>query len=157
MSWGFGMLASLAWDRGEIDWVASTYLVHKPEDNLLVAHEAASKLAPKFTELLGGCRGRVRGVADDASGHGLLRWVVVSHVVVGVQNAVGALGDGDVVHGVLDLGEVLWGRSAQRIRLLLNGETYSLAERGTEASLYGAQTLEQEGNAEQEGKSKRTR
>lgn len=41
------------------------------------------------------------------------------------------------------------GRSAQRTIFVLNGETYSLAERGTEASLNGAQTLEQEGNAEQ--------
>lgn len=84
-------------------------LVHKAKDDLLVVHEAVSKLTPEFTKLLGGCGSGVGGVADNASGHGLLGWVVVAHVVVRVQDAVGALGDGDVVHGVFDLGEVLLG------------------------------------------------
>lgn len=84
MSWGFGVLASLSRCREKIDWDEITYLVHKPEDNLLVVHEAASKLAPEFTKLLSGCRRRVRGVTDNTPGHGLLRRVVVSHVIVGV-------------------------------------------------------------------------
>lgn len=108
MSWGFGVLASLWWYREKIYWVGMTYLVHKPEDDLLVVHKSSGELAPEFTELLGGRGRRVRGVANDAAGHGLLRRVVVSHVVVGVKDAVGALRDGDVVHGVLNLGEVLW-------------------------------------------------
>lgn len=104
---GLWLVSKLPLHKEEMVWVGTTNLVHKAKDNLLVVHESASKLAPEFTELLGGCRHRVRGIANDAAGHGLLRWVVVSHVVVGVQDAVGALGDGDVVHGVLNLGEVL--------------------------------------------------
>lgn len=84
-------------------------LVHESKDDLLVVHEAASKLAPEFSKLLGSCGSRVGGVANNASGHGLLRWVVVAHVVVRVQDAVGALRDSDVVHGIFNLGEVLWG------------------------------------------------
>ena len=83
------------------------YLVHNTKDNLLVILETAGKLAPEGSELVSGGGGHIAGVTNDASGHWLLGGIVVSHVVVRIQDAVRSLGDGHVIHGSLKLIVVL--------------------------------------------------
>lgn len=49
---------------------------------------------------------RVACVADHGTGQWLLRWVIVSHIVVRVENAIGALGLSDVFDRVVALAKV---------------------------------------------------
>ena len=63
-------------------------LVHDAEHDALVVLESAGELGPELGKLFGGggfCVGRV---ADDAASHGLLRGVIVAHVVVGVEDGI---------------------------------------------------------------------
>jgi hypothetical protein len=89
-----------------INW-ETTYLVHEPEDNLLIGLETPSKLTPERAEL--GCCGcsHIRGISDDTASRWLLGGVVVSHVVVRIQDGISTLGDGDIIDGSLKFGEVL--------------------------------------------------
>jgi len=59
-------------------------LVHKSKDHFLIARKASSELAPELSKLCSCSSLRVSGVSDDAPGRGLLRRIVVSHVVMGI-------------------------------------------------------------------------
>jgi hypothetical protein len=83
------------------------YLVHKSKDDLFISHEAFGKLAPEFSKL-GGCgSGQIGRVSNDTSRVWLLMWVVVSHIIVRVQNTIRPFGDGNVIDCVGKFGKVL--------------------------------------------------
>ena len=71
-------------------------LIHQPEDDIRIAGEALGKFTPKCTKLSGGSGSRIRCITDDASSRGLLRRIVVAHVVMRVQEGVSTL-SGNIV------------------------------------------------------------
>lgn len=105
MSWGFYSSAN-KYCSSKV-YQENNYLIHNPEDDLLVIPEPSRKFAPELSKLFSGGSGRVTGITDDAPGHWLLRRIVVSHVVMRVQDAVSSLLDSDVVNRILEFGEVL--------------------------------------------------
>jgi hypothetical protein len=64
----------------------ATYLIHDSENHIVVVCEAAGEFVPEGLPLCCGSGGGVGGIADDAAARGLLRWVVVSVVVVYIEN-----------------------------------------------------------------------
>jgi hypothetical protein len=101
-------------------------LVHKSKNNLGVILESLCKRAPESTKLSSGCCGGITRVADYGSGEWLGGGVVVTHVVVGVDDGVGGFVEGDVVDGIGVVGEV------------------SFVEGGAQASSHGAHSLQEE-------------
>lgn len=75
--------------------------VHEPENDICVVGEAPCEFAPKGGELLCCCGVGVGCVADYAACEGLRGRVIVAHVVVRVEDGVGAFGDCYVVYGLL--------------------------------------------------------
>src|SRR4051794_7307164 len=75
-----------------------SYLIHKSKDSLLIGFKAPSKFAPERSEL--GCTSCfwICSITDDASSCWLLGRIVVSHIIVGIQDTVRSLGDSDIVH-----------------------------------------------------------
>ncbi len=84
-------------------------LIHQPKDHVRVALEASSKLAPECTELYCGSSCGISCVPYNRTRAGLLGGVVVPHVVVRIEECVGALCDSDVVYGVSKVVIVLLG------------------------------------------------
>jgi hypothetical protein len=83
------------------------WLVHQAENHFLVVFEAAREFPPKGSELCscGGCV--VGNVADDRSGEGLRGWISVAHVVMRVEDGIGAFFEGNVVDGLFVVVKVL--------------------------------------------------
>lgn len=106
-------------------------LVHEPEDDALVVGEPRRELAPELAKLRRRRGVGVGRVPDDAARVWLGAGVVVSHVVVRIENGIGALGRGDIVHGLLEVVEV------------------RLVERGTESRGWRVHALEEKGDAEE--------
>ena len=105
------------------------YLVHDTKDNMLIVLVPPSKLLPESLELRSSGGGRVTGVSDDGASGRLLRRVVVTHVVVRVQDSISTLvGDGS--DGIVEIAKV------------------RLVETCTQAILERAHAFEQEGYTE---------
>jgi hypothetical protein len=85
-----------------------TNLIHQSKNNLRIVCKPSSKFSPKRTKLYSCCRFRIARVPDHAPGRWLLGGVVVSHVIVWIQDRVGVFSDGYVVNWVLKVSEVLF-------------------------------------------------
>ena len=81
--------------------------VHYSENYIGVVEEAGGEFLPEGLEVVSRRGVGVAGVANNAAGRGLLGWVVVTHVIVGVEDGIGALCEGDVVDSIFVEGEVL--------------------------------------------------
>lgn len=91
--------------RSGAGWIY-TYLVHEPEHDFVVGGEPRSKGCPEVAEVRGSRRLGVCSVSNDRSGRGLVRRIVVPHVVVGVNEGVGS-GVGNSLDRGLVLREML--------------------------------------------------
>lgn len=76
------------------------YLIHEAEYHFRVVLEASSELTPERGKLGCGSGIWITCVSNNTSCHGLLRWVVVSHVVVRVEESVGTFCFCNVVYCV---------------------------------------------------------
>lgn len=59
------------------------------DSHFLVVGESASERIPEMHKLISGGGNWIRSVANDAAGSGLLRRIIVPHVVVRVENSIG--------------------------------------------------------------------
>jgi hypothetical protein len=84
-----------------------SHLIHKSENNLLIRGKSPSKFTPELAELSSsGCFG-VSSITDDASCSRLLRRIVVSHVVVWIQDTISSFCNSDIVYCIGELGIIL--------------------------------------------------
>lgn len=104
-------------------------LVHDAEDDLLVVLVPPSELIPECLKLSCGSGIRVASVANDGSGSWLLGRIVIPHIVMRIEYAVGAL-LGDSFYCVVEVAEV------------------RLVETSAQTVLHWDHTLHQERNAE---------
>ena len=81
------------------------WLVHDAEYHLFVIDITRGELVPKLLELLGACGRWVGVVTNHRSSQRLLARIVVTHVIVRVQNCVCAFA-GDGCDGVVEVVEV---------------------------------------------------
>ena len=127
------------------------YLVHESEDHFRVVFKPSRKLAPELPEL-SRCRSvRVTGVSDYTSGAWLLGWVVVSHVVVWVENGVCSLGYGNVVDGVGVVAKMLKAWKIIILQWYKELESYRLVEFGSQSVGEGTHSLQEESYPEEIG------
>ena len=117
-------------------------LIVDSKNNVRIVQEARGELAPEFAELCcGGCVG-VGRVADDGARVRLSRRVVVAHIVMGVDDGVGALGC-DVVHGSGVFIEVLFKLSLKSVKTHRE-HTHCVIEIGAQACRHRAHPLHEE-------------
>lgn len=105
MSWGLKII-SIKVVQSNFLWMTS-HLIHESKNDLWIRCKASGKGSPETCKL--GCGGsfRISCIANDASGCWLLGGIIISHIVVGIQDAVGTFGDRDVVYSSCELGVIL--------------------------------------------------
>ena len=78
----------------------ATYFIHETKNNLVVVCKSPSQFMPELTKLCGCGSLWVRRIANDTSRERLLRGIIVSHVVMRIQNSVPALGHCNIVDSI---------------------------------------------------------